>query len=52
MTQIEVAKRIGIDRPKITTLLRSQLSGFSTDRPTMTYHQNDRPYPCNRTRSN
>ncbi|MEG4074579.1 helix-turn-helix transcriptional regulator [Microcoleus sp. Pol14C2] len=32
LTQIEAAKRLGIDRSKITHLLRGQLSEFSIDR--------------------
>ncbi|MEG3901232.1 MULTISPECIES: hypothetical protein [unclassified Microcoleus] len=52
MTHIEAAKRLRNAQPKITSLLRSQQSEFSIDRPTMTYHPNDRPYGCNRTRSN
>jgi len=32
LTQIEAAKLLGIDQPKISALLRGKLSGFSTDR--------------------
>ncbi|MEG4456700.1 XRE family transcriptional regulator [Microcoleus sp. N9_A1] len=32
MTQIEAAKRLGIDRSKITDLLRGKLFEFSSDR--------------------
>lgn len=32
LTQIEAAKILGIDQPKISALLRGKLSGFSTDR--------------------
>lgn len=32
LTQVEVAKRTGLDQPKISRLLHGQLSGFSVDR--------------------
>ncbi|MDZ7957357.1 MAG: helix-turn-helix transcriptional regulator [Aulosira sp. DedQUE10] len=32
LTQIEAAKCLGIDQPKISALLRGQLSGFSIER--------------------
>ena len=32
LTQAEVAKRTGLDQPKVSRLLRGQLSGFSADR--------------------
>lgn len=32
LTQIEAAKLLGIDQPKISALLRGKLSGFSTER--------------------
>ncbi|MEG4329146.1 helix-turn-helix transcriptional regulator [Microcoleus sp. herbarium5] len=32
LTHIEAPKRLGIDRPKITDLLRGKLSEFSSDR--------------------
>jgi predicted XRE-type DNA-binding protein len=31
-TQTETARRVGIDQPKISNLLRGRLSGFSADR--------------------
>lgn len=31
-TQTETARRIGIDQPKVSNLLRGRLSGFSADR--------------------
>ena len=32
LTQIEAAKILGIDQPKVSALLNGRLSGFSTDR--------------------
>jgi predicted XRE-type DNA-binding protein len=32
LTQIETARRVGLDQPKISHLLRGRLSGFSADR--------------------
>ena len=32
LTQTEAAKILGIDQPKVSTLLNGKLSGFSTDR--------------------
>ena len=32
LTQAEIAKRTGLDQPKVCRLLRGQLSGFSADR--------------------
>lgn len=32
LTQVEVAKRTGLDQPKISRLLNGYLSGFSVDR--------------------
>ena len=32
LTQSEIAKRTGLDQPKVSRLLRGQLSGFSADR--------------------
>jgi len=32
LTQAEIAKRTGLDQPKVSRLLRGQLSGFSADR--------------------
>ena len=32
LTQAEVAKRTALDQPKVSRLLRGQLSGFSADR--------------------
>jgi len=32
LTQAEVAELLGIDQPKVSKLLRGQLSGFSADR--------------------
>lgn len=32
LTQAQAAERTGLDQPKISRLLRGQLSGFSTDR--------------------
>lgn len=32
LTQVEIAKRTGLDQPKVSRLLRGQLSGFSADR--------------------
>jgi predicted XRE-type DNA-binding protein len=32
LTQVEVAKRTGLDQPKISRLLHGHLSGFSADR--------------------
>jgi predicted XRE-type DNA-binding protein len=32
MTQAKAAARLGIDQPKVSALVRGQLSGFSTDR--------------------
>jgi predicted XRE-type DNA-binding protein len=31
-TQTEAAARLGVDQPKVSALLRGQISGFSTDR--------------------
>ncbi|MHB1155706.1 MAG: helix-turn-helix domain-containing protein [Phycisphaerales bacterium] len=31
-TQADAARRLGIDQPKVSALLRGRLSGFSTDR--------------------
>ena len=32
LTQVETARRVGLDQPKISHLLRGRLSGFSADR--------------------
>ncbi len=32
LTQVEAAKLLGIDQPKVSALVRGRLSGFSTDR--------------------
>src|SRR5437868_14393514 len=32
LTQARAAARLGIDQPKVSALMRGQLSGFSTDR--------------------
>ena len=32
LTQTEIAKRTGLDQPKVSRILRGQLSGFSADR--------------------
>ena len=32
LTQAEIARRTGLDQPKVSRLLRGQLSGFSADR--------------------
>jgi predicted XRE-type DNA-binding protein len=32
LTQAEIAKRTGLDQPKVSRLLNGQLSGFSADR--------------------
>ena len=32
LTQAEIAKRTGLDQPKVSRLLHGQLSGFSADR--------------------
>jgi predicted XRE-type DNA-binding protein len=32
LTQTEIAKRTGLDQPKVSRLLQGQLSGFSADR--------------------
>jgi predicted XRE-type DNA-binding protein len=32
LTQIEAAKLLGIDQPKVSALVRGKLSGFSTER--------------------
>ena len=32
LTQTEIAKRTGLDQPKVSRLLHGQLSGFSADR--------------------
>jgi predicted XRE-type DNA-binding protein len=32
LTQVAAAKLLGVDQPKISAILRGQLSGFSTDR--------------------
>ena len=32
LTQAEIAKRTGLDQPKVSRLLRGHLSGFSADR--------------------
>jgi predicted XRE-type DNA-binding protein len=32
LTQIEAAKILGIDQPKVSSLVRGKLSGFSTER--------------------
>jgi len=32
LTQTESAKRLGIDQPKVSALLRGRVTGFSTDR--------------------
>ncbi|HEX5886296.1 MAG TPA: helix-turn-helix transcriptional regulator [Pyrinomonadaceae bacterium] len=32
LTQAQTAERIGLDQPKVSRLLRGQLSGFSADR--------------------
>jgi predicted XRE-type DNA-binding protein len=32
LTQVQAAKRLGIDQPKVSKLLRGQLREFSTDR--------------------
>ncbi len=32
LTQIETARRVGLDQPKVSHLLRGRLSGFSADR--------------------
>lgn len=32
LTQAQTAERIGLDQPKVSRLLRGQLSGFSVDR--------------------
>ncbi len=32
LTQVEAAKILGIDQPKVSALLRGKLSGFSTER--------------------
>jgi len=31
-TQADAARRLGVDQPKVSALLRGQLGGFSTDR--------------------
>lgn len=32
LTQAEAAKRLGVDQPKVSALVRGRLGGFSTDR--------------------
>jgi predicted XRE-type DNA-binding protein len=32
MTQTEAARRLGVDQPKVSALLRGRLEGFSTER--------------------
>jgi predicted XRE-type DNA-binding protein len=32
MTQVELAKKLGVDQPKVSALVRGRLSGFSLER--------------------
>lgn len=32
LTQVELAKKLGVDQPKVSALVRGQLSGFSLER--------------------
>ncbi|HWR14491.1 MAG TPA: helix-turn-helix transcriptional regulator [Terriglobales bacterium] len=32
LTQVELAKRLGVDQPKVSALVRGRLSGFSLER--------------------